>query len=205
MFVQQGAASASPNMQPNFTFKTDEALVKELLETGNHSCFEQLYQRHVRQVYYQCFTYVKDEMIAQDLCQEVFIKVYDKLSQFQYKSSFTTWLYRVSRNVCLDYLRKHQKEMFEKDPAEGLQEPEAEVPAVADSELMELKSDQLQHIMDQLKIEEREILMMKYAYDWPIEEIAAVMDLSIPAVKMRLKRAKAKVKKRYEEQFSAKK
>ena len=173
---------------------SDEELVRLLIRRGNDVFFEQLYDRYFSKVYYQCLSYVKNKDLAKDLAQEVFIKVYDRLAKFNFKASFTTWIYKVTRNYCFDYLRK-EKKFIDIPPEEadllGITEP-------PDSEIIQIEKDRLQLILGELSAIDRELLMLKYGYDWQIDEIAEVTELSEGAIKMRIKRAKAKIKHRYE-------
>jgi RNA polymerase sigma-70 factor (ECF subfamily) len=179
----------------SFRTYTDEQLASALLESGNDLFFEALYARYFRKVLHQCYAYVKDRDLAEDLAQDTFVKVRAQIGKFGHRSSFSTWIFVVSRNVCLDYLKKERKygEREDETAASGLFE--------FDEELSHLKEEQLQRILELIPLSDREILWMKYANDWQIEEIMEVTGLRASAVKMRLKRAKSRVKALYEKYF----
>jgi len=84
----------------------DEELVRLQLETGKTLYFEQIYRRYFKKVYYQVLSYLKDAEASQDLAQDIFVKLFDRLSKFRGKSTFSTWLFSFARNAFFDYLRK---------------------------------------------------------------------------------------------------
>lgn len=177
---------------------SDQELIELILEKGDSHYFSILYQRYFRKVYYQVFAYVKTPEEAEDLSQDIFVKLYDKLSRFQGRSSFSTWLFSLSRNAALDYLRRKGNL-----PEQGVDESRLEhIPEVEDDELLQFRADRLAIIMSIMPADDKAILIMKYANEWQIDEIAEAMGLGESAVKMRIKRAKNRVKLLYEEKFS---
>lgn len=172
-------------------------LVSQLLETGDTLYFERLYSRFFKKVYYQVLAYVKEPHEAQDVAQDIFVKLYDRLGKFQGKSSFSTWLYTFARNTVLDHLRKKgkiQEQYIEDSRLEA-------IPEVADEELLQIRSEKLAYILDQVSPDEKAILIMMYANEWKMDEIAEVMGVSLSAIKMRIKRAKLKVRELYESTY----
>lgn len=175
----------------------DEELVNRLLETGNTLYFEQLYSRYFQKVYYQVISYVKDAEEAQDLTQDIFVKLFGRLSNYQGKSSFSTWLFAISRNAVLDHLRRKKK-----IPETHVEESNLEIiPEVGDDELLKLRADRLAIIMEEISPDDKAILIMMYAHEWQMDEISEHMGMSLSAIKMRIKRAKHKVKSLYEEKY----
>ena len=171
---------------------TDQDLVNRVLNHRDELAFEELYHRYYRRVHQLCESIVHDREVAKDLTQEAFIKMYDRLSTYEGKSALFTWMYPIARNHTYDFLRK-QKPIDSIDDHEG--EFLEEEPA--DEELMALERAKLQRALKSISAFDREILIQKYGYQWPIEEIAEYMGLNDGAVKMRLMRAKAKVKTAY--------
>ena len=83
----------------------DFSLVREA-QRGNHVAFEQLVRIHDRDVLRLAFRITGSKNDIQDICQEAFLKMYKKLDSFRFECSFSTWIYRIVSNVCLDHLRK---------------------------------------------------------------------------------------------------
>lgn len=177
---------------------SDEELVQLQLETGNSFYFEKLYSRYFNKVYFQVKSYLKEPEASQDLTQDIFVKLYDRLGKFQGKSTFSTWIFSFSRNAVIDHLRKDKK-LIETDLEEAyaLQAPEIE-----DSEFLKIRSDRLAIILDKIPSDDKAILIMMYAHGWKMDEIGEVMNISVSAVKMRLKRAKMKAKDLYDNTFT---
>jgi RNA polymerase sigma-70 factor (ECF subfamily) len=99
----------------NYTTADDAALVKAAHE-GDLDAFEALVRRHTRTVYAHALRFFGDQSAADDTVQEVFIKVYRALDSFDERSRFSTWLYRVTRNTCLDQFRTGRRRPVPVDP-----------------------------------------------------------------------------------------
>jgi RNA polymerase sigma-70 factor, ECF subfamily len=82
-------------------------LVREV-QSGNQAAFEQLVHAHDHAVLRLAFRITGSETDAQDIYQETFLKIYEKLSSFRFESCFSTWIYRIVTNLCLDHLRKNR-------------------------------------------------------------------------------------------------
>src|SRR6478672_8214278 len=99
--------SQSPAVQPG-----DEQLVA-LARSGNHKAFEELVERHKQKAYRIAFDFSRDREEAKDLSQEAFLRAYTHLGNFDGRSSFYTWFYRILVNVCLDYKRRKKRTFAE--------------------------------------------------------------------------------------------
>lgn len=133
---------------------------------------------------------LKDEGSAQDATQDIFVKIYSNLAKFSEKSKFSTWIYSITYNYCIDYLRKRKKE---KNLFTGeMDTPPDIVEDVEDSELLQIELSRLKVILEKIPVGDKAILMMKYQEEMSIKEIAAALDKTESAIKMKIKRAKAK-------------
>jgi len=172
----------------------DESLVKVFVARRANPCFELLYKRYSRKVFAKCISMLKDEVRAGDATQEIFTKIFVNLSKFNHKSKFSTWVYSITYNYCIDTLRKQQRRgAIFSDELENA--PDEAVPEVSDAEMAEIKIDMLKKVLAELPAGDRILLEMKYKEGQQIKEIAALLDKSDSAIKMKLKRAKAKAKK----------
>jgi RNA polymerase sigma-70 factor (ECF subfamily) len=176
---------------------SDEELVKRQIETGNSIYFEQLYKRYFNKVYFQVKSYLKDAEASQDLTQDIFVKLHSRLAKFQQNSTFSTWLFSFARNAITDHLRKENK-IRETDLEEARLMTDEEVD---DKELLQIKSERLGKILERIPPDDKAVLIMMYAHGWQMDEISEVMNLSMSATKMRLKRAKLKVLALYEKMY----
>jgi RNA polymerase sigma factor (sigma-70 family) len=178
---------------------SDEELVEEIVHSQNSRLVEVLYERYADKVYRRCISFVKEASIAEDLTHDIFIKVYLNLGRFKQKSKFSTWLYSITYNFCVDYVRKKQK-----DNVVDMEDKEGEIAGrdidTAD-DLDHIALDRLTELLEQLKPEDKLILLMKYRDDMSIKDIQIAFDISESAVKMRIKRAKEKLKSLYCEMY----
>ncbi|MGD7054168.1 sigma-70 family RNA polymerase sigma factor [Sutcliffiella horikoshii] len=135
------------------------------------------------------FTYVKNKTIAEDLTQEIFIKCYEKLEQFNHQSSIKTWLYRVASNHCKDYLKSwHYRKLLLNEkilnyiPSKA---KDVEVEVIAKSE-----EARLTNAVMELPIQYREVVILHYYEELHLSEISAITSVNINTLKTRLKRAR---------------
>ena len=178
----------------NNTFKhiSDEELVRLYVESQRNSYFEELYDRYSDKVYRKCVSFVKNQAQAEDYTHDIFLRLVLKIGSFKENSKFSTWLYSITYNYCMDQLRiaKRHGEVAMADNFDFEEE-------VDDKELLEIQSHDLNKALDKISAEEKAILLMKYQDDFSIKEIADTFNLTESAVKMRLMRTKEKVKKLY--------
>ncbi len=170
----------------------DEDLVKAIVKDNNTLLFEILYDRYAMLVYNKCFGFAKDGAEAQDLTQDVFLKLFVKLGSFKEKSKFSTWLYAFTYNHCVNYVTRNTAKKFEKQSVdykdiENLSEDDD------DHSFLDMKVDKLKIALELISPDEKMILLLKYQDFLSIKEIESVLGIGESAVKMRIKRAKDKL------------
>lgn len=179
----------------------DLEVIHHYLESQASRCFNLLYQRYSGKVYAKCLTLLGDTALAEDATQEIFTKIFLKLGSFNEQSKFSTWLYSITYNFCIDYIRRKKKEKAvfsdEIDNAPDLAEDN-----IPDKEMLELNLVQLEKVMGGLKAGDRAILLMKYQDGEQIKDIADQFGKSESAIKMQIKRAKERARKIREESFA---
>ena len=181
---------------------TDEILVQEILETQNPALVSQLYDRYLNRIYRKAVSFVKDAELAEDLTHDIFIKILMSLSSFKGKAKFSTWVYSITYNYCVDYIRRRQKEPIVHNENEFTENTEPLDEVDSHAEWVEIQGSRLGRILDMLNVEEKSILLMKYHDDLSIKEIQDIFDLSESAAKMRIKRAKEKVQLLYNKMYN---
>lgn len=142
-------------------------------------------------------SYVHDMTVAEDLCDETFIKLVTKMPKFNGKSSFKTFLYSIGRHIALDYLRKHRNKQTV--PLDDFHE----IPDSGTPEQSYLETEQkaiLQRAMLRLKPEYSQVLWLTYFEELSGSEVAGVMNKSVSAVRTLLYRAKPALKKELEKE-----
>jgi RNA polymerase sigma factor (sigma-70 family) len=176
---------------------SDNELITRFLEDQNPEHFTQLYRRYGGKVFAKCISMLNDEALARDAVQDIFIKVFLNLSRFNEKSSFSTWLYSITYNFCIDLIRRKKKipVLLADDVSRIGDEPMPEIP---DSVLLEMKQERLERVLKDLPEGDRIILLMKYMDDMSIKDIAEFFQKTESAIKMQIMRAKHKAQAIYE-------
>lgn len=178
----------------------DELLIRRA-QRGDADAFEQLLLEHQKNVYNLCYRMAGNPDDAMDLSQETFLRAWRCLDQYQFASAFSTWLYRLCSNICIDFLRRRRRQQtvpLTFEDADGEEQTYA-VPDVQPlpEEQVELKltRETLAAAMAQLLPEHRAVLQLRVVNEMSYEQIADVLDIQIGTVKSRLSRARNQLKK----------
>ena len=165
----------------------------------NHEEFGILYDRYSEKVYHKCISFVGDTNLAQDLMHDIFLKTFINLSKFNFKSKFSTWLYSLTYNFCVDYVRKNNK--IKKTDEKELVNLEEDDSGKMEMELLQIKADRLMKTLDQIDPEDKMVLLMKYQDDLSIKDMMVMMDQKESAVKMKISRARARALNQYKKLY----
>jgi RNA polymerase sigma-70 factor (ECF subfamily) len=178
---------------------TDEEVIDRYLATQSSVYFSMLYDRYITKVYSKAISLLKDEAKAQDAAQEIFIKIFTHLAKFNKKSKFSTWVYSITYNFCIDVIRKSKKQskLFSDEEAEG----QEVIEEIDDKVLLEMELERLKTVLNLLNVDDKAVLIMKYKEGLSIKEISEVFDKTESAIKMKIKRAKHKCQQKYLETF----
>ncbi|WP_158839067.1 RNA polymerase sigma factor [Polaribacter sp. L3A8] len=179
---------------------SDEELVFKIVETNNTHLFAVLYDRFSKVVYNKCYGFSKNKEEAEDLTHDVFIRLFVKIKTFKGNSKFSTWLYSFTYNFCVNYVQRNDFKKKEKVTVvtDNIKEDD-DLQEIDDATLFELKSEKLAKALALIDPTEKMILLMKYQDDMTIKEIKESLNIGESAVKMRIKRAKQKLVRTYEE------
>jgi RNA polymerase sigma-70 factor, ECF subfamily len=185
----------------------DEELLREAHKApeGDLRAFEQLVVRYQRRVVANCRYITRDQNNAEDLAQEVMVKVFFGLRAFEGRSSFANWLQRIKINHCLDYLRKQVHRSFvgieEQDVHEFDQLKDL---ATADNMAEVISNRQLiSEVLDSIPNTLRIPLILCDMDQMSYEEVSESLGVSLSAAKMRIKRARELFRERYQKVQSA--
>ncbi len=180
---------------------TDSELIALYLEEQNTVYFTKLYKRYASKVFAKCISMLSDHGLARDATQDIFIKVLLNLAKFSEQSSFSTWVYSITYNYCIDLIRKKKKMplLFTEDVSKVSKETEIEIP---DSVLLEMKQERLEAVMEKMPPGDKAILLMKYIDDLQIREIGEVLGKTESAIKMQIMRAKHKAQMLHDELYA---
>jgi len=164
----------------------------ERLRSGDRRAFKVLVDRHKDVLYKLAIGMLKEAEDAEDAVQDTFIRAYQKIHQFKYESKFSTWLYRISYNICLMRLRR-QKGRPESVSLDQTDQYENDIGKLEDVYSKIEHADRRMYIdkaLDMLEIDHRNVLLMYYYQDLGLEEIMAITGWSRTNVKTRLFRAR---------------
>ena len=174
----------------------DEKLIIEQVLAGDNDAFGQLVELYQGKVYNLALRMCGNPDDAFDLAQESFFRAWRGLAGFQQESAFSTWLFRLTSNVCLDWLRakKRRPTVSLTSVEEGDEEAQIDVPdpAKGPEELVIAAEDRaaLTKAMNELPVEYREILTLRAINDLSYTEISEILKLPEGTVKSRLSRAR---------------
>lgn len=178
--------------------RSDNQIVKKVLESKDSDLFGILYDRYVYMIYNRCLSFVRNPQEAEDLTHDIFLKAYIKLGTYQTKSKFSTWLYSLAINFCIDYSRKRELKISDIDVSTMV---EYQNPDSIEESLISIKVDQLSDILEMISPEEKMILLLKYQDELSVDELSQLLNVGESAVKMRLSRARQKVVFLYENEY----
>ncbi|MFT5737645.1 MAG: RNA polymerase sigma factor (sigma-70 family) [Maribacter sp.] len=176
---------------------SDEELVKKIVAKKDSMMFGVLYDRYSKMVYNKCYGFAKSQKEAEDLTQDIFLMIFVKLGSFKGKSKFSTWLYSFTYNFCVNYVNRDKGRKIS-DKANNIEDTEyAFSVEVTDERLLDLQVEKLKNALELIDPEDKTLLLLKYQDGVSIKELETIMELGSSAVKMRLKRAKARVIETY--------
>ncbi|MFO7768171.1 MAG: sigma-70 family RNA polymerase sigma factor [bacterium] len=171
-------------------------------ESGDQDAYTELVRLYEPQVFAVCMKMVRDPETARDLAQDTFVKAFRALHTFDRDYTFSTWLYKIARNTCIDHFRRSKLETYSLDAPvktrDGEMEREVESP-IETPERFLLRKEQGRLIDDAIQglpDKYREVINLRHTQDLPYDEIANILDVPLGTVKARLFRARELLKKR---------
>jgi len=177
---------------------SDEEIIERMDEENSSKLFEILYKRYYHKVVDKCYSLCKNKQLSKELAEDIFSKTFEKLSSFKKLSSFSSWLYSLSYNHCIDYLRLKKKLHY---PEWNREHEIPEIIDESDENMNNIDYDNMMIVFELIHPEEKVLLLMKYQDNLSMKEIAETLRISEDATKMRLKRARARVIYLYKQKF----
>lgn len=182
-----------------------------LAQKGDMRAFEQLIYKYDRIVLNIAYSYRADQEDAKDIYQEVFMRVFRSLKNFQFKSEFSTWLYRIAANVCINYKNdryRNLKDSIDKNIYEDSQDSVSFADTIqgyerSDRSLLnsELK-DYLNQALDQLPAQQKMAFTLKFYDELKIKDISEIMNCAEGTIKRYIFNATNKVKEYLSKAYS---
>lgn len=170
----------------------DIMLVEEVLK-GNIDSFNIIVNKYELNILKFIYNMIKNKEAAEDITQEVFINVYNKLYMYNKKYKFSNWILQISRNKCIDYIRKYRR-VYEADIDEYNNIASKDTSPEKVLEYKESKS-MLEEFLNTLGSEEKQILNLRYSQQATFKDIAIILDMNESTVKRKYYKAKSEFMK----------
>src|ERR1700727_1380480 len=180
---------------------TPEGALVRRAQSGDQAAFREIVERYQSKVFAIIHGIVRHRNDVEDICQQVFAKVYFSLRNFDFRSSLITWIYKITVNECFDYLRKKKvrKLVYESDLSEDeVRRVENADPAIdrqPSADLSLARRDYVLKLLSRVSEEERMLLMLKEVEGYSVEELAAMTGMNENTIKVKLFRARQKLGK----------
>jgi RNA polymerase sigma-70 factor, ECF subfamily len=175
----------------------DKEIIQKYL-AGDEKSLEFLIQKYLKPIYGFVYKNVGDTATAEDVTQEVFVKVWKNLKKFDPKKEFKPWLFQIAKNASIDYLRKKKTIPFSKFENKQGQNVLTETMADSSPDLLELLNNKkaLAEVMESLSPEDKKLINLRHNEGLGFKEIADILQESINTTKSRYRRTILKLRKK---------
>ncbi len=176
----------------------ESTLIEKSIQ-GDVASFEKLIVKYNRYVYNIAFRMMGNEEDAKDMSQETLIKAFKAIGQFKMEASFSTWLYRITINVCKDELRKRKESVLSYDAVLNDESTlkdiikDEEANPILIYEKVELKSS-IESALNKLSEDNKSVVVLKDLLGYSYEEIGEILQIPIGTVRSRLNRSRSTLK-----------
>ncbi|HNQ12346.1 MAG TPA: sigma-70 family RNA polymerase sigma factor [Bacteroidia bacterium] len=186
-------------VNPNLSDKAvhDYSLVRKALDTGDQKAFAELMQRYKDSIYFMLLKMVNNRDDADDLALEAFGKAFKNLKQYTPDYAFSTWLFKIATNNCIDFIRRKKKLLISidkgiegEDGVEFTYEIPADGPDPIQSVMKKQKVELMRDVVEKLKPRYKRLVELRYFQEKSYEEISVELDLPLGTVKAQLFRAR---------------
>jgi len=176
----------------------DKELINSIVD-GDEQAFSFLYEQYADKVYNTAISYSKNVQDAEEITQDVFVKVFRNAASFKGNSSLNTWIYRITTNTSLNYLKKVKQLSSTQLDVADMKSIDFNHPGV----LLENKENAaaLYKVMDYLPDSQRTAFILSYIEHLPRQEVASIMETTLKAVESLLQRAKRKMRVELEKTY----
>ena len=174
--------------------------IKEVLK-GDQNAFAEIVELYQDKLYRVCFRMLGNKHEAEDIAQEAFVRAFINIHTFDTNRKFSTWLYRIGTNLCIDRIRKKKPDYYldaEVSGTEGLNmySQIAVSEELPEEEVMKMEmQDRVQYEISRLPDKYRAVIVLKYMEDLPLQEISEILEMPLGTVKTRIHRGREALRK----------
>jgi RNA polymerase sigma-70 factor (ECF subfamily) len=174
------------------------SFIKGIIEKDRDN-FRKLYELYSDKVYNTAISYAQNVSDAEEITQDVFANIYRNASKFRGDSALGTWIYRITVNTSLNYVKKKNRLSFKKTVEHDKDYPDFEHPGI----VLENKENAalLFKVIDTLPASQKTAFILSYIEDLPRKEVADVMEISLKAVESLLQRGKKNLREKLEKHY----
>ncbi|MCG3089862.1 RNA polymerase sigma factor SigW [Sporosarcina cyprini] len=181
----------------------DELVNKRINEVlkGNHEAFEEIVTMFQHRLYQVCYRMLGNRQEAEDIAQEAFVRAYVNIHTYDQKRKFSTWLFRIATNLCIDRIRKKKPDYYldaEVPGTEGLN-MYSQIAAAGDLPEEEVEKmetqERIQYEIGRLPDKYRSVIILRYMEELPLQEISDILELPLGTVKTRVHRGREALRK----------
>ncbi|WP_456442008.1 RNA polymerase sigma factor [Psychroserpens sp.] len=170
----------------------DQILISQIVE-GDTNSFTILVDRYKDLVFTLALRMLKNREEAEEIAQDTFIKTYKSLDKFKGDSKFSTWIYRVAYNSCLDRIKKNKKHINDVEINEFTEHQVVTIDNALDKMEIKEREEAMQRCIDTLPSEESFLLTLYYFDDLSLEEISKIVGITANSIKVKLFRSRKKL------------
>lgn len=164
-----------------------------------NSEFTTLYQKYKNPIFSYIFYLAGDRSVAEEICQDVFLKVYLNIAKFEGRSSFKTWIYTIARNTYFDYARKKKKEVAIEDLENYTKELADRGMGPEDYVTKNVTKELIKKTLNQINEKYRMLLILRDIQNLSYKEISEITELELNTVKVGIYRGRREFQKIYQE------
>lgn len=174
--------------------------IKQVLK-GDQNAYADIVNLYQHKLYQICYRMLGNKQEAEDIAQEAFVRAYINLHSYDQKRKFSTWLYRIATNLCIDRIRKKKPDYYLDAEVAGTDGLDMYSQIAADEKLpedvvtqMELQ-DRIQYEISRLPDKYRSVIVLKYIEELSLQEISEILDMPLGTVKTRIHRGREALRK----------
>lgn len=163
----------------------DLKTIIDKIQTGDKQAYVTIIEQYQRPIYLYCYYMLRNQAEAEDAAQDTFLRSFRSIKTYTFTNSFSAWLYKIAKNICIDLIKKRNKEkqltiLYRDNKVQ---------------EQLSLHTDYIYECLDKLTDEERQILLLRSLEEYSYEEIAFIMDAKPSTVRKKYERLRKKLVK----------
>ena len=174
--------------------------IKQVLK-GDQNAFADIVSLYQHKLYQVCYRMLGNSQESEDIAQEAFVRAYMNLHTFDQTRKFSTWLYRIATNLCIDRIRKKKPDYYLDAEVAGTEGLDMYSQIAADDQLPEEQIEQME-LQDRIQYEigclpdkYRSVIVLKYIEELSLQEISEILDMPLGTVKTRIHRGREALRK----------